>query len=523
VKAWHQALETFAAFPDARVALGRVAILQGDPRAAKRHAKAALGIHHRNLHANILMGEVYRREGNFEKAAYWLQKAVDVEPHDLALEGLAMAYVGLYRESFNEDRKAHYSQEARRYVDGWAGVLKPDEAYPRLVQARVYYMVDRREEAARKLEAMLEELPSLTDHQRQVCLERLFTIKAESGDLAGATDALRRVLKIKSLTPEQREGYEKYLNGINENGLKAFLQWEVEKKIEVMSNRGNSADVRRDAMRQLHKLLSEPKYRDDPALAEVVDEAWRACVRTLRPPTPPELAIDMMQFMRQWLKDPRILRIVVHFVGPQDVDSRVTPQVRVEATRTLAEIGGKAAVPSLLFTLRDDARDVTRAIDVALCKLLERRSMIEPGPDAVTPEEQKKLRLGWDEWKHSKSGAAALKESLEELREMTAKDQRFNRKQQKNPLANHVIVEVLLDDDVAFEAWEAGYLFLKEFLGRDYLPPELRGKVVTPALRPVVKEEIRKWYFGDTMTQEEADRRKEEAVGNGNPEENEDE
>lgn len=518
VAAWRQALATYAQFPDAHVALGRMALSKGDFKSAGKHAKAAVDIHASHLHAFVLRADIAEAQDDLAEAEHWFGRAVEEDPtQPMALQGLALTRVKRFKASYNEERKKQFSDGARRVADTWVS-MNPDEAYPRVFQAQVYYALGLRDQAAQKLEATLTGVRDLSDRDRQVCLERLFYVHAEQGDVEGAKGALARIVKLKSLPADEREHFAQRLSELENQGLNAFLKWQVDMQIEIMSNRGHSPTQRREAMRRLHELLSEPRFLSDEKLAPVINEAWRACVRTLSPPTPPELAIDMLQFFRRNLRDPKIIRIVVHFLYPQSVDSGVTENVRVEATRTVADLGKLAAVPTLLYTLNDDSRAVTRAIDVKLCSLLERRSMIAPGAGPVTEEEQKKLRLGWIEWTHSASGNEALAKALGVLHEMTAKDQRFNRKQQRNPLADHVIRVVLLDNDVGWEAWEAGYLFLRDFLGRDFLPPEKRGKVVTEELRPVLRAEIEKWYRGDTVTQEEAEQANGEKSSDGGDE-----
>ena len=504
VAAWREALALYPQFPDAHVALGKMALGTGDLKSATKHAKAAIKVHGSHLHAFVLMAEIAEAQDDLAAAQLWFGKAVEEDPtQPMALQGLALTRVKRFKESYNAERKKEHADAARRVADTWVS-MEPDNAYPRVFQAQVYYALGLKEQAAQKLEATLTEVTDLTDRDRQVCLERLFYVHAEQGDVEGAKRALGRIVKLKALPAEEREHFSQRLAELDSQGLNAFLKWQVDQQIEIVKNRGYSATKRREAMRRLQDLLSEPKFLNDPALAPLINEAWRECVRTLSPPTPPELAIDMLQFFRRNLRDPKIVRIVVHFLYPQTSEG-VTENVRVEATRTMAELGKIAAVPTLIYTLNDDSPAVSRAIDVALCGILERRSMITPGAGPVTAEEQKTLRRGWTEWAHSASGNAQLTKAIQALHEATAKDQQFNRKQQQNPLADHVIRVILLDNDVGWEAWEAGYLFLRDFLGRDFLPPEKRGKVVTEELRPVLRDAIEKWWHGDTMTQEEAE------------------
>jgi len=510
VAAWKAALQLFPQFPDAQLALGKVALAFNDLSVAKKHAHAALKINPRHFHAFVFMAQIALAQNNLPNALLWFQKALAQDPtNETALQGAAMTYVRSYKDAASADRKQEFSQKARNLVDAWVS-MEPNSALPRVIQARVYQMVDRPREAIEKLERLLAEVTGLRPEERMVCLDLLYQMRAETGDIEGAKAALKRLIKIPELPAPHQERYSKQLADLEEVGLKAFIQWQVEEVIKVVSNRGESPTVRRDAMRRLHQLLDEPRLRDDPELAPVVDQAWRACVRTLSPPTPPELAVDMLSFFRSNVRDRRIIRIVVHFLTPEGSEDRNTEAVRVEAVRTVAELGGKAAVPTLLYSLMsDDSLRVARAADQALCAILDRRSMIAVGAGPVTLDEQRQLRLGWQEWKHSATGAVRLQESLKELHDLTAKDARFNRKNVVNPLANHVTVEVLLDNDVEFDAWKAGYVFLRDFMGRDFLPPEHREKAIEPAVRPLLYEEIKKWWMGAPGTQVQKDEKEE--------------
>ncbi|MHC4940898.1 MAG: tetratricopeptide repeat protein [Planctomycetota bacterium] len=503
--AWRTCLQVFPKFPDAEIALGRAALMAKDVKQANKHANRARKINPRHVQGFILKAEVAQFEGDLNEAVLWYEKAVEEDPEDAqAIQNLALTRVRLFKDSFNEERKNKHARHAKVLVDMWVG-MDPEIAYRRVFQAQIYYGLGLNKQAIAVLESTLLEVSELNDYERRICLERLFILNAESGNLDGAVLALERIVKIKSLPPKDMELFQGRLKTLKKSGLRAFMDWRIEEQVEIMSNRGRSATERRDAMRRLLELLGDPKLMNDPDMAPMIDKVWRACVRTLSPPTPPELAIDMIQFFRRNLRDPKVTRIVVHFLYPQGVESGITENVRVEAIRTVATLGKLAAVPTLLYNLNDDSRAVTRAVDVALCQLLERRSMIDAGAGPVTQEEQRILRREWVRWAHSDVGGVQLTEAIRDLHKALGAEQGFNRKQQRNPIADHVIRVILLDNDVKWEAWEAGYLFLKDFLGRDFLPPELRGKVVTPELRKTLRDSIEKWWRGGALTQEEAE------------------
>ena len=153
-------------------------------------------------------------------------------------------------------------------------------------------------------------------------------------------------------------------------------------------------------------------------------------------------------------------------------------------------------MPTLLYTLSDDSRGVTRAIDVALCDLLDLRSKITAGAGQVTLAEQKFLREEWVRWARGPVGSAQLVTSIAALRKAVGMDSEKNRKQQRNPIADHILQVIVLDDAMPFNAWKAGYQFLSDFLSRDFLPPELRNKPLTPELRGPAVKGVKKFWAG---------------------------
>jgi len=316
------------------------------------------------------------------------------------------------------------------------------------------------------------------------------------GDVAGGIKAAERILAVPGIRDDQATHYRKLLEDLKEQGVFAYLKWRVDAQIKIVSNRGRSPTERRDAMRSLHSLMENPQYVNDPRFTTMIEGAWQACVRTLGGNAPPELSIDMLKFFRVVLRDPKTIRIVVHFLYPQGIESNVTETVRIEATRTYAALGDVAAIPTLLYTLSDDSRGVSRAIDIALCGLLDVRSKIKVGAGPVTLAEQKLLRREWVRWSRSPSGARELAKSIAALRKLVGGDNADRRKQQRNPIADHVLLVVVMDDAMPFETWKAGYEFLCEFVGRNFLPPELRKKPLSPELRAAAVKGVRKFWMG---------------------------
>ena len=505
VESIKSAIRIYPAFPDAHVALGRKALTDGDTRAARRHARKARKIDANNVDSLLLTAEVLQAEDKWKAALDKYIEAACIDPNSQVIRGMAMVYVQLFKDSYDDERRTSHAANARRMVDSWVS-MEPDKAGPRVFQSQVYFDLGLYDQAAARLEQTLVEVRDLSDRDRKRCLGRIFLVRVNQGNVEAAKKALKRVLKLKSLSPEERTNFEKRLADISKRGLRARFFWEMEGLIETLSNTGISAAQRREAMRKVLRLLSDREFVLNPEFTELVQRAYVACIKTLKN-SPPELSIDILQFFRRQQRDPLLLRVIVHFVFPAGIGRQVTPIVRVEATRTLAEVGQEAALPTLLYTLRDDSRLVSRAIDVALCGITERRSPIGTGSDAVTEAEQKLLRVKWTRWACSEDGADKIAKGIVMLEKAITVSSKFNRAQQKNPIGDHVISVVLLDNDMQWKVWKTAYDFIHRYLAKDFLPPELRGKEVTEDLRPVVVKEIGTWWRGAASNQAEAEDR----------------
>ncbi|MHC4955474.1 MAG: tetratricopeptide repeat protein [Planctomycetota bacterium] len=504
VEQWRSALRLFAEFPACHVALGNVALMNGDRKSAGREARRALKIDREYLRAYLLLASIAQAEDKWLKALGYYQRAAEIDsssPH--ALRGLCLANVQLFKDSYDDARRKKYADRAAEIANIWVSMV-PEDPEPRIFESVVYFELGKLDVAAKKLEQTLVEVRDLTEAQQKLCLGRIFLVRAQMGNLEGAKDALQRILKLQSLDGKERAEFQDRLADLERRGLDARIFWEIDRWIAVLDNRGISATQRREAMRKVLGMLSDDRTIADPRFKEIVDKAFRTAVKTLKD-APPELSIDIMQFFRRRMPDPLLVRIIVHFVYPAGIERKVTEAVRVEATRSLAEVGGPAALPSLLYTLADDSLAVSRAIDVALCEITERRSAIEPGAGPVTKAEQGILRRSWREWSETEAGSVALVAAIAKLDKAISGNARFNRNQRRNPVGEHVITVVLLNPDMKWEAWKAAYDFIKRYFAKDFLPPELRGKEVTPDLRKVVVDEIDAWFAGGATNEEEAD------------------
>jgi len=503
---WRAALQLYPAFPAAHVALGFTAVQAGDTREATKAAKRALRIDPQYLRAYLLLAQIAQAEDKWEKALTRYKQAVGIDPtNSNALRGMAMCHVQLFKDTYDADRQKNHARRAKAIAGVWVD-NEPDSAEARVFESIVYFELGDLDMAVTKLENTLTEVRDLTDADRKLCLGRIFLIHAQRGEVEKAKEALRRVLKLKDMTGPERAEFEDRLADLERRGLDARVFWEIERRIKVLANRGINAAERREAMRDILNLLSDERLIRDPRFTEIADKAFRAAVKTLKD-APPELSIDIMQFFRHRMPDPLLIRIIVHFVFPNGIERQVTESVRVEATRSLAVVGGKAALPSLLYTLRDDSRAVSRAIDIALCNITERRSPISAGAGPVTAREQKILRREWIEWAESNSGAEMLSEGVLALQKAITGNAKFNRNQRKNPVGEHIISVILLDNDMKWEAWKTAYEFIRTYFAKDFLPAEMRGTKLTPELRPVIVKEIDAWFAGGAMTAEEAEDR----------------
>jgi len=506
MEAIKSALSIYPAFPDAHVTLGHEALSQRKFRVARKHARKARKIDSSNLQSLLLTAAVLQAEDKWLEALDKYVEAAGIDPTSPhVLQGMAGVYVQLFKDSYDAGRRKKHAAGARNIVDIWVS-MEPDKAGPRIFQSQVYFELGLHAQAAEKLESTLDEVRDLRDGDRKLCLGRIFLVRVNQGDLEGAKHALSRVLKLQNLKPGERAEFEKRLADISKRGLAARFYWELERWIEVLSNTGVSAAARREAMRKVLGLLSEREFLVNPAFSEIIQTAYIACIKTLKD-APPELSIDIMRFFRRRHKDPLLLRVIVHFLYPAGAERKVTANVRVEATRTIAEVGQEAALPTLLYTLSDDSLAVCRAIDTALANITETRSPVGMSADPVTPEERKLVRIGWIKWSRSEEGAEKLARGIKSLEKSISINSKFHRAQQKNPLGDHVMTVVLLDDDMQWSVWKVAYGFLSRYFAKDFLPPELRGKKVTEELRPIVVKEATAWWNGTARTQEEADHR----------------
>jgi len=495
-KSLEAALLRFPDFPDVHIALGRIALTGRDFDAAREHARQAREIDSESFEALLFAGAVLQAEGKWAEALVLFKQAAETDETSPQLaHAMAWTYTELFKRSRVEDRRKEYSERARAIADGWVA-RSPDAAPARLFQSQIYFELGLYAEAAAKLEATLTEVRLLSEQDRKLCLGRIFLVRVNEGDVERAKLAMDRVLELSSLTPVERKDFERRRADLATYGKYARFVWDLENWIRVVGDTGEWVPKRLDAMRKVLALLSEREFLINPVFKDIIQKAYVTCIKTLKD-APPEISVEILQFFRRRHKDPLLLRVIVHFVYPAGLERKVTAEVRVEATRTLAEVGGKAALPTLLYTLSDDSLAVSRAIDVALSGITERRSPIGAGAGPVTAEEQKLLRIKWIEWARSDAGAEQLAQGIRDLEKSISINSKFHRAQQKNPLGDHVMAVVLLDNDMPWSAWKVAYGFLSRYYAKDFLPPEMRVKEITEEFRPVIVKRAQNWWNGD--------------------------
>ncbi|MHC4670248.1 MAG: HEAT repeat domain-containing protein, partial [Planctomycetota bacterium] len=321
-------------------------------------------------------------------------------------------------------------------------------------------------------------------------LRRLFELYLLRHDLKGVERTLERLVKQKEVAPDEREIFEKRLEDIRKMGATAITVWEVEYFLRVVKNDGISSDVRRHALRALLEfIMNDDLVLTDKYLGELsagmMKEAFKVLVDA-----PDELSMEMLRFFRNTIQDPRLIRIIVHFVYPNGK----TPAVRAEAVRSLAVCSRQAALPALLYCLRDDAGMVAREVDKFLSELCERRSAVLPGIAPLTTDEIRQARRIWRAYTHSEEGAERLADAFATLSRIVENEPDHTRQLRSAPMVDHAVNLVLLDDDMPWPVWKAAYEFLVHYWGKHFRPVKRRGQPVEKFEREHVVREIEAYW-----------------------------
>jgi len=478
------AVQTFPAFPAAWLALAELAVLADDMKEAERCVHRALQIDPTYVDAILMLGQMEVRKGNHEEAIRIFKKSLGIEVTAGAFTGLAASYVELFRLSYDPEEKKELAQKAIGAAEAWI-TMEPENERAYLVKVQVLQDLGLLEKATEFLERAYAEA-GLADEKRMLFLIRLRGLYTYTGNIKGVESVLERLLKH-DLTGPQREQVEERLKTIREKGAAAPFIWMVEAQLDVVENEGISVDERRQALTRLIETLKSKMLLLDE-LRELHWEILKRLIKVLVD-APPELTVELMQFFRRDMPDPRLARILVHFIYPYGK----TPELRAETVRALGACLGRGAVPALLYCLRDDAGDVGREVDKQLSALCEVRSPVGGGIEPLTPEELGRARKAWVRWAHTPAGGERIAAGFKALGEVVQPDPAHVEHIRSAPMVDHA-ANVLLDNDIAWPAWAAAYEFLVRYWGKDFRPVARRGKPVEESEREQVVKELDSFF-----------------------------
>ena len=489
-KQYERALKLWPRFPACCVALAEAAVRANDTKTFRTLLKRALKYDREYVNAIVHLGWLALTKNDLDEAELRFIQAIDLEQDGRAFMLLSRVCIERYMRAYDEDDKERFARKSIGVARAWI-TMEPKNARAHIHVASVLQRLGR---FAKAIDSLEESYASadIDEGAKRNCLEILLNFYTGIGDSKKAALTIQRILKME-LAADEREHYEERLKDLDKMGDVAFNVWMIEQLLEKLKNDGLSHDDRLSALQNLLRIFDLGRMLTSPHLLElrwrIIKSAFRALINA-----PPRLAVEMMRFLRK-LQDPHLVRILVHFIYPYEDEQR-TPQVRLEAVRTLGAVGGVASLPALFFCMSDVRGDIMRAIDQELSRLCEVRSPMGTGIDPLTDEEMRKCRRVWLEYAHSEEGTGKLVEAFAKLGTVVERDPSHTRTLRSAPMVDHAISFVLLDNDMRWEAWKAAYEFLLAYWGRDYRPPEARGHAVRPDERRQITKELREDWMG---------------------------
>ncbi len=493
------ALKLFVQFP---AALGRLAMLAdkaGDTAHAIGLLKRALDDDPTYTDALNYWAAILARQKKYPKALKLLNESFEFDANVASCIKLSAIHVRLYHEAYVEKSKKKHADESELWAKRYK-LLAPSDGNAYLVLAGVLAEVRSYARAVEVLEqAQIADIPSQAKFH---ALYQLYNLNARRNRLRAAVGALKRMLKHEQLEGKDRAEIEGKIKDLEENGGRAFLIWYVKSQIKGFENPGHDVSSRAAALRQLLRFYTDRKVIEMEKLADLRLEVLRVCIRALKN-SPPEITILIFRFFQSFQSDPRLLRILVHFIYPADNDKR-TPEVRTEAVRTIALLGQQAALPTLHYCLRDEPGMVLREVERQLTALCSIRSRVGEGVEPLTRRQAKLARKEWRKYFRGEAGSEKLIVALKELRRCVDMDPGFH--QETKPMADHIAWTILMDDHMPYATWLAAYEFLRKYLEKEFRPVAKRGKAVTEkADRAPITESIREFFGGKDKKMPEVD------------------
>ena len=453
-------------FPAAHVGVAVLAARMKDFAAAKTRLRRALAIDSNYAKAYIWQARIAEQEGDLAGAEGLFKKSLDRDPTNEALVGLALVHVKQFRNSYDDESRATHKGGAISAANAWV-VMEPENPRAYILRARVYYDLNELHKAVDTLEDAYSN-SGLKDEQRLKFLLGLYEFYLMRADMKGVDSTLKRALMHKSLAADQRKFYEGKRADIAKMKDAAPVVWQVDALLGVLKNDGMSIDRRVDALRSLLMFWQDDQVLADPNLRQLSGRVFKATLRVLVQ-APPRLTVEMMRFFRNTMRDPRLIRILVHFIYPNGK----TDTVRAETVRTIAACCGPAALPALFYCLRDDSGAVLRDVDKSLSEQCERRAAIGVSIQALDAEQRKRARLIWRDYTHTAEGAERLAAGFAALGKITENEPTTTRTLRSAPMVDHAVA-VLLDNDIPWKGWKAAYEFLTRYWGKTFRPLERR-------------------------------------------------
>jgi len=484
---FERAIKIWEPFPAAMIEVAVLASRKKDLKTAKSWLRRALRHDPKYVPAIVKQAFLAQAENDLEEAERLFKKSLDIDPTIEGWVGLATVHVLYFRRTYDEEERKYHANAAVAAANAWL-YSDPEDPRPRFMKARVYEDLGQ----PRKSVETLEEAYAKSGFKEAIRLEflrklhRLYFVTAE---IKGLERTLGRLVKHKLVTPDEREGYERKIKDLGEMGEFAVLKWRIELYLEILENDGISIDQRRMALRQLLEFWANDVILTDKHLRRLAGKVMKRSLKELVK-APPALVVEMMVFFRNMIQDPKLIRILVHFIYPHGK----TPEVRAETVRTIAACAKVAALPALFFCLRDESGLVVREIDNLLSALCERRSAVWPGIEPLTRDEVLQARRYWRDYTHTDEGGDHLIRAFKELGAIAEAEPEHTRQLKSAPMVDHTVRLVLLDNDMPWPVWRAAYEFLIRYWGKDFRPVKRRGKPVEEFEREHVVAEIEEFW-----------------------------
>lgn len=489
-EAFERAIKIWERFPAAMVEVAVLAARNKDVNTSKSWLRRALRVHSRYVPAIIKQGFLAQQEGDLEEAERLFKKSLDIDATVEGWVGLATNHVLYHGRTFDEEERQRHASAAVAAANAWL-YSDPEDPRPRLVKARVYEDLGQPRKSIETLEEAYAR-SGFAERFRLEFLRKLHRLYFVTADVEGLEHTLQRLVRHKLLTPDERDGYQRKLRDLREMGEAAVLKWRIEIYLEILENDGISIDQRRKALRELLAFWADDLILTDKHLQRLAGTVMKRTTKQLVK-APPELIVEMMVFFRNMIRNPKLIRILVHFVYPHGK----TPEVRTEAVRTLAACAKIAGLPALLFCLRDESGMVVREVDNLLSEICERRAAARGGIEPLDRNQRADTRRYWRNYTHTEEGGAHLVRAFGELGKIVKPEPEHTRQLRSAPMVDHAVRLVLLDNDMAWPVWKAAYDFLTRYWGKDFRPVERRGKPVEEFEREHVVRELEDFWRQD--------------------------